>query len=87
MTNYNLEEFKAWLEEDETRKEGLTERWESGIFKFTEPNYFQGFVEGHKGTAVYFQPYRQIVLKWKAQVDHQRERERERAKPKWGGIH
>ena len=85
MTNYNLEDFKAWLEEDETRKEGLTERWESGIFKFTSPSYFQGFIEGHRGTASYFQPYRRIVLKWKAQVD-QRERERERAKPKWGGI-
>ena len=27
MTNYRLEEFKAWLEEDERRKKGLTD-WE-----------------------------------------------------------
>jgi hypothetical protein len=77
MTKYSLTEFKTWLEEKPERKEGLAEKW-SSIFTFN-PDYFQGFVEGHKGTAPYFQPYRQIVLKWVSEVD-QRERERERAK-------
>jgi len=84
MTNYNLEEFKAWLEEKPERQDGLI--WTS-VFPLIK-DQFDDFVEAKDSFATEYWKCTQIVVqKWKAQVDQrERERERERAKPKWGGT-
>ena len=74
MTNYKLEEFKAWLEEKEERKANLP-KWPEAFSHWENLARIKGWSK-----------YATIVKQWKAQVDHQRERERERerAKTKWG---
>jgi len=93
MTKYNLEEFKAWLEADPTRKENLPENAEGDsaswnrvfmLMRITEGN-FDRFLINRFATREEYNPYRQVALKWAAEVDT-RERERERESTKWGGI-
>ena len=83
---YNLAEFKAWLEENPSKKENLPS-WKSVLNKGTG-NYFECFLEMkdynltwqfsqlQKGEYKGFLKYHQVALKWKAEVD-ERERERE----------
>jgi uncharacterized protein involved in high-affinity Fe2+ transport len=82
MVNYSLEEFKAWLEADESRKEGLPNwdyilrqqvKTDTHLEKLVKQENYQEQNFTHESWI----PYRQVVLKWINEVD-QRERERER---------
>jgi len=76
---YKLEEFKAWLEADPARNEGLT-NWLGCL----QQNSFNGLVKmidipmnNQPYNHASHQPYQQVIKKWIAEIDHQRERERE----------
>ncbi|CAI2180300.1 14222_t:CDS:2, partial [Funneliformis geosporum] len=79
ITNYqakerDLTERIRVLEEKETRQRGaltqLLANRENELREMEENNdYFQGFIEGHKGTAVYYRPYRQICYTHKTIID------------------
>jgi predicted RNA-binding protein len=86
MVSYSLEEFKAWLEADESRKEGLDWYTHREYFLYWEsyPNHFENqFVKTAKGEpgggykAGNYLPYINVGKKWVAYME-QRERERER---------
>ena len=91
MVNYSLEEFKAWLEADESRKEGLDWYTHREYFLYWEshPNYFENhFVKTARGELggnykkKKYLPYMNVGKKWVAymeQRERERERERERA--------
>ena len=75
MVNYNLAEFKAWLEEDESRKDGL--EWHRVFRNQIKSNEnLQQLIEATGAFDSDWKYCRQVALKWKASVD---ERERERA--------
>jgi hypothetical protein len=67
MTNYRLEEFKAWLEEEPARKKNLD--WERFYQYFKNDSTFTDFIP--RGTSLlvnysraYWQPWHEVVWNW-----------------------
>ena len=69
MMTYNLEEFKAWLEEKEERKNHPGAK----LYKTALPGIFQKIAElGIEPflNSIYYIGIHPVIKQWKAQVDH-----------------
>jgi chromosome segregation ATPase len=82
MTNYNLEEFKQWLEENPEKKVLFED---CGLDILQVSSYWEELITAAKGmaqpggswTADLHKKHRQTAQEWISRVDNQRERERE----------
>jgi len=75
MTNYHLLDFEAWLEEQESRRENISpQEWNKLFLQLkTVPAGGEKFLAGDFPVLPVpprdWQPYHQVVLNWKKEVD------------------
>ena len=73
MTNYKLEDFHTWLENNPEQERNIG-GWDYATYLATENNWTRILGELNPPNV----PLKKVILEWKQGVDLERERERER---------